>query len=318
MKNVIVQVYTEGYRQQVCDLILHIQRNEFGVPITLEDQPDLSTIPSFYQKGTGNFWIALCDEKVVGTIALIDIGHAETALRKMFVHQDFRGGEFQTGQRLLDTAIRWMEERQVQAVTLGTLEKFTAAQRFYRRNEFEEVAKEDLPSYFPRMPLDNKFFRKRITATNIEIMKYQPEHQPWFEKLNRAWIEQFFWMEPIDFEVLQHPDVHILNKGGDILMASFNKEIAGAAALKYVEPGVYEFTKMAVDEKFRGKKIGRTLVEASIDRAKKLGAKKVILYSNTRLTTAIQLYRKVGFYEVPVDAIYKRSDIKMELPLSSL
>ena len=93
----------------------------------------------------------------------------------------------------------------------------------------------------------------------IELLEFKPEHQPWFEKLNRQWIEQYFWMEPIDVEVLQHPDKHIIGKGGSIFMASVDGAIAGAVALKFVESGVYEFTKMAVDEKFRGLKIGLLL-----------------------------------------------------------
>lgn len=154
-----------------------------------------------------------------------------------------------------------------------------------------------------------------MESTVLEIVEYSPELQPWFEKFNRDWIEKFFWMEPIDFKVLQNPEEHIISKGGSILMASCDKEMAGTVALKYVEPGVYEFTKMAVDEKYRGQKIGLLLSEAAIIKARQLGAKKIILYSNTVLAPAISLYRKLGFKEVPLDGPYKRSDIKMELIL---
>jgi GNAT superfamily N-acetyltransferase len=147
----------------------------------------------------------------------------------------------------------------------------------------------------------------------LEIVQYESTHQPWFEKLNRQWIEHYFWIEPIDVEVLQHPDKTILDKGGAILMAAIDGEIAGTVALKFVAPGVYEFTKMAVDIKYRGQKIGKALGEAAIEKAKKLGARKIILYSNTILIPAIELYRKLGFVEVPVDGPYKRSNIKMEL-----
>jgi GNAT superfamily N-acetyltransferase len=149
----------------------------------------------------------------------------------------------------------------------------------------------------------------------LEIITYRPEHQPWFEKFNRDWIERYFWMEPIDVAVLQHPEEHILSKGGTILMASCDKEIAGTVALKYVSPGVYEFTKMAVDEKFRGQKVGLALAKAAIEKARGLGAHKIILYSNTLLEAAISLYRKLGFREIPVDGTYERSNIKMELIL---
>jgi GNAT superfamily N-acetyltransferase len=98
-------------------------------------------------------------------------------------------------------------------------------------------------------------------------------------------------------------------------MAIVDKEIAGTAAVKHVSPGVYEFTKMAVDEKFQGKKIGKAIAEAAIEWSKKSNALKIILYSNTKLIPAIAMYRKLGFVEIPVDGPYKRSDIKMELSL---
>jgi GNAT superfamily N-acetyltransferase len=149
----------------------------------------------------------------------------------------------------------------------------------------------------------------------LEMIEYQPEHQPWFEKFNRQWIEEYFWMEPIDFEVLQHPDEYIISKGGKILVATYNNEIAGTVALKFVDPTTYEFTKMAVDSKFRGLKVGQALGESAITKAKSLGATKIILYSHTVLVPAVTLYKKLGFVEVPVDGPYKRSNIKMELKL---
>ena len=154
-----------------------------------------------------------------------------------------------------------------------------------------------------------------MTPSAITMLEYNSFYQPWFEKLNRHWIEQYFWMEPIDVAVLQDPESHIIQKGGAILMAGVEEEIAGTVALKYVEPGVYEFTKMAVDERFRGQKVGLALAEAAIEKARSLGAKKIILYSSTKLVPAITLYRKLGFKEIPVDGPYKRSDIKMQLIL---
>lgn len=150
----------------------------------------------------------------------------------------------------------------------------------------------------------------------IKVISYQVGHQPWFEKFNRDWIEKFFWMEPVDFEVLQNPNEHIISSGGFIFMGLYDNELAGTVALKYVSPGIFEFTKMAVDEKFQGKKIGKELSEAAISKAKQLQAKKIVLYSNTKLISAIALYRKLGFVEIDLDGTYKRSDIKMELLLS--
>lgn len=152
-------------------------------------------------------------------------------------------------------------------------------------------------------------------ANEIKIFHYESIHQPWFEKLNRGWIEKYFWMEPLDFEILGNPELHILLKGGFIFMAEYGNEITGTVALKYSAPGVYEFTKMAVDEKFQGKQIGKALALAAIKKANELNAEKIFLYSSTKLIPALALYRRLGFIEVPVDGPYKRSDIKMELRL---
>ena len=149
----------------------------------------------------------------------------------------------------------------------------------------------------------------------LHIVEFRTEHQPIFERLNREWIEQYFWMEPIDTLVLQHPEEQILGKGGHILIACWEDEPVGVAALRPIDNTTFEFTKMAVDKKFRGRKIGLQLTEAAIQKAKDLGAKTVILYSSTKLIAAISLYRKLGFREIPVDPIYKRSDIKMKIDL---
>lgn len=154
-----------------------------------------------------------------------------------------------------------------------------------------------------------------MVDTLIRILPYTPAHQPWFEKFNRAWIEKYFFMEPLDYKMLQHPDSEIIDKGGKIFMASYENELAGTVALKRAGPRIFELTKMAVDERFQGKKVGFALAEAAIAGAKNAGAEKIYLYSNTQLLPAMALYRKLGFREVPLDASYKRTDIKMELTL---
>jgi hypothetical protein len=89
--NVIIRPYENQDQNQVVSLILDIQQNEFGVSITIEDQPDLLNINAFYRKGNGNFWCALFEKRIVGTLGLIDIGNGYGTIRKMFVHKNYRG-----------------------------------------------------------------------------------------------------------------------------------------------------------------------------------------------------------------------------------
>jgi N-acetylglutamate synthase-like GNAT family acetyltransferase len=154
----MVSFYEEKYRQGIVDLILPIQQQEFGIPISINDQPDLLSIASFYQKENGNFWVALEEEKVVGTIALVDIGNSQAALRKMFVHKEYRGKEKGVAQALVDTLLEWAGQRKLQTVFLGTIDTMKAAHRFYEKNGFVEITKEQLPPNFPVMAVDNRFF----------------------------------------------------------------------------------------------------------------------------------------------------------------
>ena len=152
--------FTPNLTDAVCQLILPIQREEFGVPVTLEGQPDLLDIPGFYQ-ADGGFWVALEDGAVVGSIGLKRFGN-EAALRKMFVARDFRGAAIGVGQGLLDVLLAFARAQGLTAIWLGTTETFLAAHRFYEKNGFERVAVEALPPTFPRVAVDNVFYRKTL------------------------------------------------------------------------------------------------------------------------------------------------------------
>ncbi|WP_106531195.1 GNAT family N-acetyltransferase [Chitinophaga niastensis] len=148
--------------KEIIDIILPIQQIEFNVPITLEDQPDLLDIEANYHQTGGGFWGASVDDELVGTIALIATGHQAGAIRKMFVKKAFRGKELGLAQQLLETLIAYCKSVQITDLYLGTVTKLQAAMRFYERNNFKEIKKADLPSYFPVMNADNIFYHLHL------------------------------------------------------------------------------------------------------------------------------------------------------------
>jgi hypothetical protein len=93
MIKINIDTFSDVYKQDVAHLIIDIQKNEFDIPINLEEQPDLKEIPNVYQINNGNFWIATVGKVVIGTIGLLDIGGGRGALRKMFVKREYRGKE---------------------------------------------------------------------------------------------------------------------------------------------------------------------------------------------------------------------------------
>ncbi|MBD8487534.1 GNAT family N-acetyltransferase [Echinicola sp. CAU 1574] len=148
----------------------------------------------------------------------------------------------------------------------------------------------------------------------VKVIPYQPALQPYFESINKAWIKEHFTLEPVDIEVLEDPQLHIIDQGGAILFAELEGQILGTVALKYQEDGIYEMTKMGVVPEAQGKKVGWKLASAILEQAKDLGAQKVVLYSNRKLSPAISMYQKLGFKEAePEIGKYSRCDIKMEI-----
>jgi N-acetylglutamate synthase-like GNAT family acetyltransferase len=157
-----VRPYRPGDGPGVIDVILPIQRDEFNFAITAEEQPDLSAIPDFYQSGAGGFWVAEQGGRLVGTIGLRDIGERQAALRKMFVAAPVRGREHGVGASLLATLLAHARDMQLREVFLGTTDRFLAAHRFYEKNGFVAIEAALLPERFPRMAVDNAFYRYRL------------------------------------------------------------------------------------------------------------------------------------------------------------
>ncbi|MBX9668385.1 MAG: GNAT family N-acetyltransferase [Candidatus Obscuribacterales bacterium] len=159
LKKFEIVEFDSRYQEAIERLVLPIQQVEFGVKITRDEQPDLTNIQSVFQTGNGNFWIALSNGKVVGTIGVVDIGDQMVALKKMFVDKEYRGKQAGVAQSLMDTAKRWCVEKNLCTVLLGTTAQMSAAHRFYEKNGFVEVAMDKLPSNFPIVHVDTKFYR---------------------------------------------------------------------------------------------------------------------------------------------------------------
>lgn len=158
---------------------------------------------------------------------------------------------------------------------------------------------------------------KNLFLKNIQILPLDPQnavHLAAFKRINYAWIQQYFTLEPPDIASFEDPQQFYLAKGGCVLLAEFEGEIVGTAALKYLTADSMELSKMGVDEKVKGWGIGKYLGQAIIAKARQMGLKRLYLETNSSLFPALNLYQKLGFeivkdFETP----YQRADVAMEL-----
>ena len=172
--------------------------------------------------------------------------------------------------------------------------------------------------------LDSKSIHSRVMEkikkrqiSEVRILDYEPKYKDHFRDLNYEWISKYFTVEKKDKEMLEDPENQILKKGGFILFAEYENEIAGTTAIIKHGEGEYELAKMAVNENVQGKQIGKKLALAAIEKVRSLNASKLYLETNSTLTPALNLYNSLGFNEVEmkVKSEYDRATLRMELDL---
>ncbi|MBT2501436.1 GNAT family N-acetyltransferase [Curtobacterium sp. ISL-83] len=140
-----------------------------------------------------------------------------------------------------------------------------------------------------------------------------------FRLLNEAWITRFFTLEDEDRKLLGDPVGQIVEPGGAAFVARLGDTVIGCIGIVPVAPGVVELVKMAVSPDHQGHGTGRQLIAVALERARTLGARRVVLESNARLASAVHLYEAFGFRHLGHDEVapspFVRADVHMALDL---
>ncbi len=144
----------------------------------------------------------------------------------------------------------------------------------------------------------------------IELVDFTAELAPHFGRLNRAWIEQDFVIEPPEEEMLARPET-VIERGGAIVFAVQAGKVVGTGGLEPWGEGDFEIIKMAVEPTCRGHGVGQLILERLAAMAAAQGAQWVRIETAAALVAANALYRKNGFEPARVQRSlhgYSRAD----------
>ena len=150
----------------------------------------------------------------------------------------------------------------------------------------------------------------------IQIIGYEDEYQADFKRMNLEYLDKYNLTESHDLQILDDPKGTVLTNNGYLWLAKAGEEIVGSVGIMKEGDDVFELIKMCVAEKWRGRGISKLLIETCLGKVKELGGKRLILFSNHQLQTALKLYEKYGFKNIEVtDSPFETADVKMELAL---
>jgi DNA-binding MarR family transcriptional regulator/N-acetylglutamate synthase-like GNAT family acetyltransferase len=140
-------------------LVSQVQAKEFDIKITETLNKSLDHIETFYRdsKDNVNFWCAIAQGQVIGTIGLHQLSDHRAELNKFFIRKDYRGLGISHG--LLSCLLEQSTALKIKEIYLGTTDRYHAAHRFYDKNGFERIDQKDLPKTFQICEVDTIFYR---------------------------------------------------------------------------------------------------------------------------------------------------------------
>jgi len=125
--------------------------------------PSSPKMEVLYQLTGHQYWVALADCKVVGTVGVILAGEY-ALLKSLFLAKEYRGSRLGVASRLTQIATKTAIAAGCRKMFLGTMAQFEAAQRFYEKEGYQRVSIDDLPPAFPHNDFDVVFFMKTLEA----------------------------------------------------------------------------------------------------------------------------------------------------------
>ena len=141
--NPVIYEYSTSDRKDIESVILNTLK-DYGFEYNPIYDFDLKDPYKHYIKKGGMFYVLKVNNKVVGTIAIINKGKT-AELKRLYVDKNYQGKKL--GSMLIDKAIQFCKDNDFIKLEFETNKKFKKAHLLYQRRGFKTV-KEDDRSYY--------------------------------------------------------------------------------------------------------------------------------------------------------------------------
>lgn len=141
-----IRSYEDPDKDQVIDVVLSIQNDEFGLGIGIDEQPDILDVPAHYIRDHGGFWVAATpDGSVIGTVGLMRKSPEVGVMKKFFVRAPYRGRQHGVAAALYKDMLDFAKAENLTSIILDTPSSATRSHAFYRSVGFRIISKDELP-----------------------------------------------------------------------------------------------------------------------------------------------------------------------------
>ncbi|HEO7089320.1 TPA: GNAT family N-acetyltransferase, partial [Streptococcus agalactiae] len=110
----------------------------------------------------GQFWIALENEKVVGSIALLRIDDKTAVLKKFFTYPKYRGNPVRLGRKLFERFMLFARASKFTRIVLDTPEKEKRSHFFYENQGFKQITRDKLDVDYIFPDRDSRIYVKLL------------------------------------------------------------------------------------------------------------------------------------------------------------
>lgn len=154
-----IRAFQKNDTDAIIQLVLHCQNDGSRPAVSVGNQPELLRIEELYLAAGGNFWVAIDNEKVAGSIGLMNGKNGIGILKKFFVYEPYRGAPHHLGQQLYHVLLNFAQLQGFSQILLDTPTNTARAHNFYEKAGFQKIEEKDLPIVYDHPYRDSDFYR---------------------------------------------------------------------------------------------------------------------------------------------------------------